>query len=633
MAIFKGNDLNEILNELKSFSSKKFAEFFIEPDASENINKIKRLNIGEEDVSWLDQTSEIQKLFNKYPLSPDSPAYAAQDIFVREMFKKTNHLSIEPHAWREEFMETAIRSARSINELANTDRHNPILVGKFNEIQQQYGIVGERPIKGDGNCYFRAVIYGYLEQIIMNQDGLRTPRLDDFINRLTVIQKNIPVEFQKDYKRLLTTLQQAQRGEIWRSIHELEQNLKTNDDLDRCLVIAARYLADDYLVKHLNQEVEGLTVETMISASYDVNSIDEYRNHYLKQLGQDAEGAFVELAFLPKSLGCIGETFLIDRREEVPLQQVQGNPERNDITMPPLTLSVLLRPGHYSLLYNQENYKAVLHDTVSMDPIEQDLDILKNIVIHINRNLNQIQNPLNSSLLNPLIKNGEQFLIDAQVKSYVVNCRLALAQFPQETPSLKSSLSIISNLFQYFFNYIRGKSNTNTTDEELKLNIDSMVESLALLEEIAQQTKEVASSDLRWSSVREHYEEQEQQATRLEKLEAVKDHFLACMLQLDEITAPTISDFQVLKNAENAVVDALLQCQLMNIHIDMKKNFNDYFSDLSESISIKNLDLIQSLNQRISEILDPRQYQSQSIPNSVEEIPENDEQSFLSRRR
>jgi hypothetical protein len=54
-----------------------------------------------------------------------------------------------------------------LTKIAADFRHNNSMVGKINKLETAY--VGFRRMRGDGNCYYRAVIFGLLEQIIESE--------------------------------------------------------------------------------------------------------------------------------------------------------------------------------------------------------------------------------------------------------------------------------------------------------------------------------------------------------------------------------------------------------------------------------------------------------------------------------
>eukprot|EP00882_Tetradesmus_deserticola_P016631 GHRQ01017771.1.p3 GENE.GHRQ01017771.1~~GHRQ01017771.1.p3 ORF type:complete len:103 (+),score=19.02 GHRQ01017771.1:386-694(+) len=51
-----------------------------------------------------------------------------------------------------------------------------VFVAKISNLQQQYG--GMRRTRGDGNCFFRSFIYGYLEWLLVHQQEQECQRWD-----------------------------------------------------------------------------------------------------------------------------------------------------------------------------------------------------------------------------------------------------------------------------------------------------------------------------------------------------------------------------------------------------------------------------------------------------------------------
>ena len=90
-------------------------------------------------------------------------------------------------------------------------------------------------------------------------------------------------------------------------------------------------------------------------------------------MGEDAEGAFVYMGLLQSSLNCSGVTVLLDARADIPLNYLETSPFEIAIDSTNViagdttdsdtgaaamkssasiaTIHLLLRPGHYDLLY------------------------------------------------------------------------------------------------------------------------------------------------------------------------------------------------------------------------------------------------------------------------------------------
>jgi hypothetical protein len=71
--------------------------------------------------------------------------------------------------------------------LAGNFPHNVALIGKTQELMKTYH--GFRSIKGDGNCYFRTIMYGFLEQILCLETARRDVCLLAFEEKLQKLPK------------------------------------------------------------------------------------------------------------------------------------------------------------------------------------------------------------------------------------------------------------------------------------------------------------------------------------------------------------------------------------------------------------------------------------------------------------
>jgi hypothetical protein len=89
-----------------------------------------------------------------------------------------------------QFIRDNIRSKMSIGSLILNYRLNECMQKKIRQLSKIYS--SWRPIRGDGNCYYRAIIFGFIEQIIIND---RRYILYQFIDTL------LKIEFNDDDKK------------------------------------------------------------------------------------------------------------------------------------------------------------------------------------------------------------------------------------------------------------------------------------------------------------------------------------------------------------------------------------------------------------------------------------------------
>ena len=87
----------------------------------------------------------------------DVSKYCTQSIYVR-------HLCDGDHIEVRKLMGANVGGMFRIAALQESDRFNASLVGKCSELAVQYE--GYRRIRGDGNCYYRAVLFGIIEQTV-----------------------------------------------------------------------------------------------------------------------------------------------------------------------------------------------------------------------------------------------------------------------------------------------------------------------------------------------------------------------------------------------------------------------------------------------------------------------------------
>lgn len=93
-----------------------------------------------------------------------------------------------------------------LSVLANHDRHNQSVQKKVQDISRSYE--GYLEIRGDGNCYYRAILFGVLEQAIVRQD--RVQCFKDLYNLFSSIRFESNDEDRIiDHENLLAVIQAA----------------------------------------------------------------------------------------------------------------------------------------------------------------------------------------------------------------------------------------------------------------------------------------------------------------------------------------------------------------------------------------------------------------------------------------
>eukprot|EP00607_Mallomonas_marina_P009645 CAMPEP_0182419612 /NCGR_PEP_ID=MMETSP1167-20130531/4026_1 /TAXON_ID=2988 /ORGANISM="Mallomonas Sp, Strain CCMP3275" /LENGTH=781 /DNA_ID=CAMNT_0024594623 /DNA_START=457 /DNA_END=2803 /DNA_ORIENTATION=- len=235
-----------------------------------------------------------------------------------------------------------------LHALAVLFKYNATAQQKVARLASVY--MGYRPVKGDGNCFYRAVMFSLLEQLVGAEDRKSIRRLHQRVLKL-MTEKNMEV-----LNDVVIILRDVADGICWtggsQGVAEMEEwMLKASNGLDLNLVQTCRLLVSRYLLLHQDKEMNGLKVRDAILPSYsDVSDMGSYCSKYVEAMGVDAEGPLVSGGLLFEALGCTGRTVFLDGRPEVDLTVLGlGRERRSSSTGPEIHL--LLRPGHYDLLY------------------------------------------------------------------------------------------------------------------------------------------------------------------------------------------------------------------------------------------------------------------------------------------
>jgi len=259
---------------------------------------------------------------------------------------------------------------------------------------------GARSIRGDGNCYYRAIMYRLLEQIILIDDpAAKASVLEGLIGRVrqalnrintgildTYLERTVegnPMTFDKDFYvgKLQRVIEKLDKGLIWNSVENFLEDMRgENSRTDSELVQTARILTAISLLD-VPDLPEGIVSETDI-----LNII---------MMSQYAEGAAVESSVLPKFLGidCV-----IKNRG---MRDIIGDaPERDKLdNARPFKVILKLGDQHYDLLYTLDEYQVLPDAAMSGRPAEE-------IAVVANLAASSLQAPVQPALANPESNSG-----------------------------------------------------------------------------------------------------------------------------------------------------------------------------------------------------------------------------------
>lgn len=222
---------------------------------------------------------------------------------------------------------------KGMDALEEECRFNAGMLRKVRQLAETYD--HWRPVRGDGNCYYRAVVFGALEVFLARGDAGAA----QVAGALAQVHYDTTEEHNL-HNELLKWLRTC------RSSAELEEWIAQDAELDQALIRACRRLVRLFLIGHADVEMpSGLTYEALAQAlDTHYTGIDDYCRRVVDPMGRDAET--LALDALPLQLGVGLRVWILDRRDEVDLVSV-------DMPAPDgqVHVHVLFKPGHYDLLY------------------------------------------------------------------------------------------------------------------------------------------------------------------------------------------------------------------------------------------------------------------------------------------
>lgn len=226
---------------------------------------------------------------------------------------------------------------RSIEALEDECRFNAGKIGKVRLLAGSYS--HWRPVRGDGNCYYRAVAYGAIEALLAEGGG---PRLGRVVGAFERLWYQAPAE-QRGHERLLRQLRS------WSSAAQLERWVSQDSAVDQALVRACRRLVRHFLIEHADEAApNGMTYSELVHAlDATYADVEDFCARVVDPMGRDAET--LALDALPMQLGVGLRLWILDRREEVDLVSLDTPGPDGKVSV-----HVLFKPGHYDLLYPRE---------------------------------------------------------------------------------------------------------------------------------------------------------------------------------------------------------------------------------------------------------------------------------------
>ena len=221
-----------------------------------------------------------------------------------------------------------------------------------NRLGEEYGKF--QGILGDGNCFFRALFVSCMSNILM-----KWPHNQHYLGRIREMLRisSIKKEFEKDKEATLEFLNDLQRRAEQpeakapqKALLELKNRVRNDHTLDESIIQTLRAVTASYVRRHakdLNAGAAGMTLEEyipMMTHLSDGQTLEEFCCREIERMEIEAQDIIPKVTVEALGISLRVEIFTGGSQdffaEDTDIEESLG--------------TVLLRPGHYDVLYRWE---------------------------------------------------------------------------------------------------------------------------------------------------------------------------------------------------------------------------------------------------------------------------------------
>ena len=235
------------------------------------------------------------------------------------------------------------------------------------ELFKEY-VFNYRPIKGDGNCFYRAVIFRYFEIVILNKKiellrNIISEMYESFssneINSRLRIKYNFILNHRLVLLILIIILELLEEGKIAEAHYFYVKSINIEDSFDYGLILYFRYIFYLYIKQNENKyylENFAIKIGNLLPSNYETEKgmflFNKFYYLYLLSMFTDAEKIIIHLT--PFVLGINLDVIIFNDDEDKTIKNMIYSGD-NEYTFKEDKLFVLNIIGHYELLYNEED--------------------------------------------------------------------------------------------------------------------------------------------------------------------------------------------------------------------------------------------------------------------------------------
>ena len=316
-----------------------------------------------------------------------------------------------------------------------------------------------REINGDGNCYYRAVMFRYIEILILTKnipmfqrfiyDVIESFKSQEIQSRRVIRDNDIKPELT--FHILFLILNLLKKKGINESHQIFVKCISTCKKFDFCLILYFRYILYKYIKQNENKiytEKFPVKIGNLLPQQYENEKgeflFDSFYENYLLKFFTDAEKIIIYIT--PFVLGIEVNVVVYDIADEEIFQQFVWEGE-SDIKSKDV-ISLLNNKNHYAIIYNEydnktykkkfEFYESNIKSVVLMkslapnivnyekddknssevDILVLDKDINKNNINNIQPNKNKIQE---TNINNKIVNQNNTIKINEKREKNIVN--------------------------------------------------------------------------------------------------------------------------------------------------------------------------------------------------------------------
>ena len=253
------------------------------------------------------------------------------------------------------------------NQLRNI-KNRYYLKEKYNKLKPI--IYKYRQIKGDGNCYYRAVMFRYIEQIILNENVILLKKIILDMNKCFYskeIQSRLYIKIDTNFKpvlhlKIMILILRLLEGKKIQEAHQLFVKCILSCAIyDYGLILYFRYIIYLYIKDNENKlfsTIFPVKIGNLLPSAYENEKgefeFDKFYTNYLLKMFTEAEKIIIYLT--PFVLGINLDIIIFEDNEDQIVKRFSfdeknyENKEQNNV------ITLLYRNSHYELVYTTEQY-------------------------------------------------------------------------------------------------------------------------------------------------------------------------------------------------------------------------------------------------------------------------------------